>query len=148
MLLRKGQGGAEYLMTFGWAILVVVVVGVLMWQLGIFEGGGALAAPGYQGFGTIKPLEWGCKAETGELTVSFINTVGASVGNVTFEGIACDKGANGKLVPAGDTILCRANAGCNKVPSGERFEAVVSLSYVGPGGILRKSSGTLWGASE
>lgn len=26
----------EYIMTYGWAVLVVIIVGVVMWQMGIF----------------------------------------------------------------------------------------------------------------
>jgi hypothetical protein len=36
---NKGQGAMEYLMTYGWAILVVMIVGVVLWQLGIFKIG-------------------------------------------------------------------------------------------------------------
>ena len=32
----KGQGALEYLQTYGWAILVVLIVGVVLWQLGVF----------------------------------------------------------------------------------------------------------------
>jgi len=46
----------EYLMTYGWAILVVMIVGVVLWYLGVFSGG-----PGdvntASGFAKIKPLE-------------------------------------------------------------------------------------------
>jgi uncharacterized protein (UPF0333 family) len=33
---NKGQGAMEYLMTYGWAILVVVIIGGVMWYLGFF----------------------------------------------------------------------------------------------------------------
>ena len=33
---RKGQAALEYLMTYGWAILAVVVVLAVLWYLGIF----------------------------------------------------------------------------------------------------------------
>ena len=39
-LKNKGQGAMEYLMTYGWAILVVMIVGVVLWQLGVFGGVG------------------------------------------------------------------------------------------------------------
>ena len=32
----KGQGMMEYLITYGWAIMVVMIVGVVLWQLGVF----------------------------------------------------------------------------------------------------------------
>lgn len=33
---RKGQTAMEYLMTYGWAIIIVVIVGVMLWRLGVF----------------------------------------------------------------------------------------------------------------
>ncbi|HEX55264.1 MAG TPA: hypothetical protein ENF49_03960, partial [Candidatus Altiarchaeales archaeon] len=53
---NKGQGAMEYLMTYGWAILVVMIVGVVLWQLGIF-GGGPGAVNTAHGFSKIKVLE-------------------------------------------------------------------------------------------
>jgi len=53
-----GQGAMEYLMSYGWAILVVLVIGVTLWQLGIFS-----AAPSTitsNGFPVIKPLLTAC----------------------------------------------------------------------------------------
>jgi len=53
MEMRAGQGAMEYLMTYGWAILVVMIVGITMWQLGIFNMGNSLVTP--TGFAKIKP---------------------------------------------------------------------------------------------
>src|SRR3989344_7475382 len=36
----KGQSAMEYLMTYGWAILVVVAVVAALYGLGVFRGGG------------------------------------------------------------------------------------------------------------
>jgi|GEM_PF-553983 len=37
MSSTKGQGAMEYLTTYGWAILVVMLVGVVLWKMGIFS---------------------------------------------------------------------------------------------------------------
>ena len=34
---NKGQGAMEYLMTYAWAIMVIIVVGFVLWQLGAFD---------------------------------------------------------------------------------------------------------------
>lgn len=34
---RKGQGALEYLTTYGWAVLVVISVGLIMWKFGLFN---------------------------------------------------------------------------------------------------------------
>ena len=37
MISRKGQGAMEYLMTYGWALLVIVVVGAALFALGVLN---------------------------------------------------------------------------------------------------------------
>jgi hypothetical protein len=60
----RGQGAMEYLMTYGWAILVVVAVGISMWRLGVFNIGSS-AAPTESGFAVLKPLLPTCRIEDG-----------------------------------------------------------------------------------
>lgn len=73
---KKGQGAMEYLMTYGWAILVVMIVGIAMWRLGIFKPSGTQAVM-MQGFGGVKPqlTGTGYSAE-GKFTGVFLNAVG------------------------------------------------------------------------
>lgn len=35
--MKKGQGALEYLMTYGWALLVIVVVGAALFALGVLN---------------------------------------------------------------------------------------------------------------
>ncbi len=53
--MRKGQSALEYLQTYGWAILVVLIVGIVLWQLGIF--GSHADVNRAVGFKTIQVLE-------------------------------------------------------------------------------------------
>ncbi|MCX6694706.1 MAG: hypothetical protein NTU61_00200 [Candidatus Altiarchaeota archaeon] len=90
----RGQSAMEYLMTYGWAILVVMVVGIAMWRLGIFNLGGS-GAPTSTGFATLKPLLstceisnkntgaanpswWGCNG-IGGFYCQFLNTAGTAI---------------------------------------------------------------------
>jgi hypothetical protein len=57
---KKGQGAMEYLMSYSWAILIILVVGVAIWQLGIFTSGSSLTSTGFEG---IKPLLTTCQFE-------------------------------------------------------------------------------------
>lgn len=36
-MMRKGQGAMEYLMTYGWALLVIVIVGAALFALGVLN---------------------------------------------------------------------------------------------------------------
>jgi hypothetical protein len=58
-MVSRGQGSMEYLMTYGWAILIVMVVGVAMWRMGIFSISGSVA-PTASGFEALKPLTASC----------------------------------------------------------------------------------------
>jgi hypothetical protein len=78
MFGRKGQGAMEYLMTYGWAILVVMIVGVVMWQLGIFNMGGTTVTS--TGFAKIKPQLAGTGlTRGGTLRIVFTNGVGTNI---------------------------------------------------------------------
>ena len=37
--MKKGQGALEYLMTYGWALLIIVVVGAALYALGVLNPG-------------------------------------------------------------------------------------------------------------
>ncbi len=37
MLTKKGQSALEYMMTYGWAILIIVIVAVILYSMGIFN---------------------------------------------------------------------------------------------------------------
>jgi hypothetical protein len=82
-MFGRGQGAMEYLMSYGWAILVVMVVGAALWQLGIFNMGGSVP-PTSSGFSTVKPILGNCKLQNGVFpdnqvengfNCEFINTV-------------------------------------------------------------------------
>ncbi|VVB51353.1 Uncharacterised protein [uncultured archaeon] len=74
---RKGQGAMEYLMTYSWAILVVMLVGIVMWQMGLFSmGSGTLTSTG---FGKIKPQLAATKLSTdGFFLATFSNGAGTT----------------------------------------------------------------------
>ena len=89
MFGKKGQGAMEYLMTYGWAILVVMIVGIVMWQLGIFNLGSS-TPPRLSGFNYQRPMEatmiingsGACQAAANDcLTLQVVN---GEPGTITF----------------------------------------------------------------
>ncbi|RLC40838.1 MAG: hypothetical protein DRH44_08080, partial [Candidatus Coatesbacteria bacterium] len=75
----KGQGAMEYLMTYGWAILVVMIVGVVLWQLGVFGGAGG-GVNRATGFTTIKCFDRTIQLkDSTNLTATFTNAAGTPV---------------------------------------------------------------------
>lgn len=78
---RKGQTAVEYLMTYGWAILIILIVAGVLAYYGIFAPAGFLG-PSASGFAQVYVLSpWDFKAN-GDLTVQIENRVGTGI-NVT-----------------------------------------------------------------
>jgi len=82
---RKAQGALEYLQTYSWAILVVMIVGIALWQLGVFGGHGTPNTA--SGFSKIRVLEPSIKYSGDTLDFTVVNGVGSramlNVYNVT-----------------------------------------------------------------
>ncbi len=85
----------EFLLTYGWAILVVMMVGVVLWDLGFFDMSGEVYA--MRGFAPIKPqLNAADISYTGnayEFEAPFLNTLGTNIEitgvTTTFPGGGC-----------------------------------------------------------
>jgi len=76
---RRGQAAMEYLMTYSWAILVVMLVGIAMWQLGIFNLGSSTSTT-YTGFPRLKPqLTLVAVRTEGNMTSVFTNGGGGPI---------------------------------------------------------------------
>jgi hypothetical protein len=150
MMHKKGQGAMEYLMTYGWAILVVIIVGVVLWQMGVFSGGGSSATT-FTGFWAVKPVEWSCASGTNVITVTVTNGAG---GMITGVDVTADGDAGACLptsVAAGGTIVCTTTSSsgeCATVTSGATYTSDVSISYTSPTNQTRTSSGTIRGPAD
>ena len=68
--MRGGQAALEYLNTYGWAVLVVLVVGIVLWQMGIF--GSHADVNRAIGFNKIQVLELTIKYATPDPTTCAI----------------------------------------------------------------------------
>jgi len=141
----------EYLMTYGWAILVVIIVGIVLWQMGVLNPG-ASTAPGFRGFGMVRPIEYLCTAATGAndtVQVVVRNTAGASITGVEMTLGASSASCTPATVPSGETATCTINnVDCGAESSGDRFEVDIAVAYTSATGLARSSAGTIWGPAE
>ncbi len=99
----------EYLMSYGWAVLVALVVGVTLWQLGFLEVS-STTPPLATGFQAVKPLLPSCHMANGLAGIQwlngfaceFANAAGQSIRVVnitgTVDGKACQVAAVGKTI--------------------------------------------------
>jgi len=159
MIGRKGQGAMEYLMTYGWAILVVMIVGVVLWQLGIF-GGGPGAVNTASGFGKIKPMEPSIKYTGTTLAFSIMNGVGQGVVDANISAAAGDCTTAASSVPqdlgssgvmgAGE-VSAESITACTSKTSGQSFSTTLTVNYVvtvAGTDITHTETGTIRGVAE
>ncbi len=81
----RAQSAMEYLMTYGWAIMVVLIVGGAFWQLGVFNLGGSVP-PTSTGFQALRPLLPTCIMKKGVylgtyygFQCQFVNAAGSPI---------------------------------------------------------------------
>ncbi len=71
---KKAQAAVEYLQTYGWAILVISVVGIAIWQLGILSPQGGINTS--SGFKDIRILDQSIKYTNYGINFTMINAGG------------------------------------------------------------------------
>ncbi|RLI91611.1 MAG: hypothetical protein DRO89_03640 [Candidatus Altiarchaeales archaeon] len=143
----KGQASLEYLMTYGWAILVILVMGLVLWQMGFFNP--PPAGHGCSGFSHIVPLD--TKLSGNKLTIVISNEAGArldvksvsaTIGSETKTGTFSGVMRPGRTEEVNITLS-------NTYTSGEYYRANIVIEYENlVSGISHKSSGDCWGTVE
>ena len=78
--MKKAQAGLDFLMTYGWALLLIVLVVGALFALGIFDIG-SFTGSRASGFSQMGVVGWSM-APNGTLFMKFRNQVGAPV-NIT-----------------------------------------------------------------
>jgi hypothetical protein len=158
----KGQTAIEYLMTYGWAILIILIVAGVLAYYGIFAPAGFLG-PTARGFGQVQVLNpWSLTAANGALTLNLENRVGGTieVTNITYTltngGTAtcfqapptCPNGCitgSTNLTSGSKGVFLATPPACPDVgTSGSTYTATVTITY-GYGGGAFSSTGTISG---
>lgn len=141
-------------MTYGWAILVVIIVGVVLWQMGIFNPSGG-SAPGSTGFGSVRAKDWSCSITNG-MSVQFVNGAGEKINvtSPTASGGTCTglTGTSANQVAANGVFTCTwvAASPCANMNPGDRYEFTTDLVWVPASGvgISHIESGKVWKGAE
>jgi hypothetical protein len=139
----RGQGGAEYLFTYWWAILIVLIVGVIILGTNMLSPSGNPTA-GMSGFTVLKPLEWECSSSSHILQVAMVNVAGVTIKNLTMLNPEGD--CESEQVLAGSSVICYADFDCGVL--GTRFSAELVFSLDTSKGMDRQSSGEIWGPAS
>jgi len=143
---RKGQSAMEYVTTYGWAILVVIIVGVVIWQLGLLDFNSRFA-PGMSGFSILVPREWKVSAVGQQCTLSLqlLNGGGEEItGVATVGGSDCVN----STVPAGGMTTCGKDLGsCGS--AGSSYNVMVIVTYNRSSDNQQfQTAGNIWGNVE
>jgi hypothetical protein len=83
--MRKAQAAMEYLMTYGWAILIVVVVVAALYAMGVFKIGGKTVpcSPCFSNFAYIDYSGDTLIIRNGPRTIDTITVTGATPSTTT-----------------------------------------------------------------
>jgi hypothetical protein len=67
---KKAQGALEYLITYGWAILIIVIIGGALFALGVFNPSSWVSNKRATGFTAIQIKDWAFMGTTPTQTVN------------------------------------------------------------------------------
>jgi len=144
-------------MTYGWAIMVVLVVLIVAWQWGLFDIAGRVE-PGSFGFWGVMPQDY-VYHSSGEFEVNLLNAVGA---NVTLVGVNATSGGSDVECEYGGTSISTSpveierghdktiTCSLDSYRQGNHFEAFMKIVYNDTrlSGHEFTSSGRIWGSVE
>ena len=150
MSMKKAQSAMEYLMTYGWAILIVIIVAAALYALGIFNPAtytGRIPT-GFTTLGT--PTDWDLNSN-GEFSIILNNRLNhqITVYNVSVE--------LGNTLSYNDTAFVIGSSSEYSYPAslsglnlgsqgqGATYSVSVSLLYGIPGALNHTERGTLTG---
>ena len=124
IIMAKGQSALEYMMTYGWAILIIVIVAVILYSMGIFNPRASVTATS-SGFSPFAASAAVCNS-TG-LTVAF--TVGglpngASSANI----IGASYSSGSGITPAVNSDASLSSTAPITVSSGSSFNVTFSAT--------------------
>lgn len=118
-MVRKGQSALEYMMTYGWAILVIVIVAAVLYSLGIFSPSSSIGT-GSTGFAPFAASASSCSTSNFQVAL----TLGGLPGGAT----SADITSATITTSSGITVTtASATAGTGTVLSG----GVAKLTFAG-----------------
>ncbi|MCX6769637.1 MAG: hypothetical protein NT051_03075 [Candidatus Micrarchaeota archaeon] len=78
MVSRKGQAALDFLMTYGWAIALVVIIAAVLFALGVFDTSNFIGSKA-SGFSGVAVTAWKLEPVAGAFTMKVANQVGQPI---------------------------------------------------------------------
>ncbi|MEA1925436.1 MAG: hypothetical protein U9M95_06160 [Candidatus Altiarchaeota archaeon] len=154
---RKGQAAIEYLATYGWAILMVSIVAIVIWQMGVLDP--PAPPPDCRGFSQIRPMDWVFKTGGGTMDIVLVNEantkleLGANSVKASLDNVGpctIDGPLSATNVSAGGTVTVTLS-GCpaGVMNPGDYYKARINITYTNiASGMGHTSVGSCWGGAE
>ncbi len=130
---KKGQAALDFLMTYGWAIALIVIIAAVLFALGIFDVN-AFVGNKAVGFSQIAVKGWGLST-AGTFTIKLSNQAGVpvSIDNVSIvigNTTATLNGLPVSLTTGADSAILSTGAGAfGNQTSGNSYTAKVTIAY-------------------
>jgi hypothetical protein len=143
----------EYLMTYGWAILIVIIVAAALYALGVFTPSSSETEARFATLGT-SPAHT-LAASNDLLFIKLPNQVGKTI-NVssvaaepTAGGIGCtvnDTTTNGSFnIAPGEIVQTSVDCAALSLSAGDAYSLKVTIAYIPQGGYAKTDSATVTG---
>lgn len=148
----RGQISMEYVMTYGWMILIVMIVGIVLWQMGAFTP--PSASKGCRGFSQITVLDWKASASDDKLQLTLTNEAGTRLRLDTVMGgidsKTCNSVSPNTEIRPGRTYQANLTpCGISGSKLGEYYRANITIVYRNIGSDIEHNSvGICWGGIE
>ena len=149
---RKAQTALEYLMTYGWAILIIIIVGSALYALGVFSPG-TFTGKRSTGFTQFQMIDF--KADTNETLTIFIgNRLGKTVTlneiTASYKTDQCNETVNDNFGPnAQEQYHVYCNGIWGTMDSKASYSIEVAINFTDPdSGLWHFDTGTLFGVVE
>jgi len=136
--MKKGQTALEYLMTYGWAILIIVVVVAALFAMNVFNPS-AWTGETASGFASFKvdAFSYNGAAENGIVNFTLGNQLGSTI---TITSVSVTESSNGTEVTNSSSIQLGPNGeieySINEtglLPQGSQYSVDVGISYTWQG---------------
>ncbi len=146
---RRGQAALEFLMTYGWAILVILIVLAVLWQWGLFNPSGTMKS-GQSGFWGVVPYDYKYEGGSGTFSIILQNNIDNEV-EIEQINVSTTTSFNSispvEMVSAGNLSMEYNIAGLDAYSSGSSYEVFVVIAYNDSRvNITLLSSGRIWGS--
>ena len=143
---KRGQSALEYLVTYGWAILAIVVVAAVLWYFGVFNPGQfASSSASARGFGDLNIKDQNYVGTN--LLLSMGNAVGGQINvtGITLNGVAGTLASSMVLAAGEDGILNATVTTCGNQAAAYDVDVAITYNNLQTGVNGKTSAGKLKG---